>query len=209
MIALAPARPISFREPHRMKIQTDDSRRAWRRREWLAAAPGVVALSAWPFAPSAATAAPAELGQLVQWPQVALLGGGSFGPAQAAGQAVVVVFWSTTCPFCRRHNQHVEKLQRAIEGRALSILTVARDRDPARVQQYAQQQGYSFPITMDSEPLAQALSVRKVIPLTVTVDRQGRLKQAAAGEMFEEDVMALLQLAAPATRETAPKAAPR
>ena len=33
--------------------------------------------------------------------------------AQAEGKAVVAVFWSTTCPFCRRHNAHVEKLRQA------------------------------------------------------------------------------------------------
>jgi len=182
------------------------AQRRWRRRDWLATASGLMALSAWPHSP--ARAAPAQPGQIVRWPQVALLGGGSFGPAQAAGRAVVVVFWSTTCPFCRRHNQHVQKLQRAIQGRALSILTVARDRDPARVQQYAQQQGYSFPITMDAEALGQALTDRKMIPLTVTVDRQGRLLQVAAGEMFEEDVMELLQLGAAAAGDGATQAVP-
>jgi hypothetical protein len=47
---------------------------------------------------------------------------------------------------------------------------------------------------MDHEPLQQALAARKVIPLTVTVDRQGRLRQVIPGEMFEEDVMALQNL---------------
>ena len=42
---------------------------------------------------------------------------------------------------------------------------------------------------MDQGPMAAALSSRKVIPLTVTVDRQGRLRQEIPGEMFEEDVM--------------------
>ena len=145
-----------------------------------------------PITPGWAGVAP---GQPVPWPEVALLDGGRFGPAQAAGRAVVVVFWATTCPFCRRHNPHVEKLHRAAQGRALSVLTVARDRDADVVRRYALQQGYSFPITMDQAALASALSSRNVIPLTVTVDRQGRLKQAIAGEMFEEDVMELLQLA--------------
>ena len=57
--------------------------------------------------PVPASAAAVQLGQAVVWPTVALLGGGYFGPEQAAGKAVVVVFWSTTCPFCKRHNQHL------------------------------------------------------------------------------------------------------
>jgi thiol-disulfide isomerase/thioredoxin len=142
-------------------------------------------------------AAPAERGQPVVWPEVALLGGGRFGPAQAAGQAVVVVFWSTTCPFCRRHNEHVEKLHRAAQaaGLPLTVLGVARERDAARVQRYAQQQGYSFAITLEHAPLAAALASRNMIPLTATVNRQGRLVEVIPGEMFEEDVLGLQKLA--------------
>jgi thiol-disulfide isomerase/thioredoxin len=145
--------------------------------------------------PGAAQAAPALPGEAVLWPTVALLGGGRFGPEQTAGQAVVVVFWSTTCPFCKRHNPHVEKLHRAAAGRKLRVLGVAREQDAGLVQAYARAQGYSFPITLDHQAMANALSLRRVIPLTITVDRQGRLRQAVAGEMFEEDVLELLQLA--------------
>ena len=146
--------------------------------------------------PLSTHAAPAAPGQAVAWPDVALLGGSRFGPAQAQGRALVVVFWSTTCPFCRRHNPHIEKLHRAAAGKALQVLTVARDRDVTTVLRYAQLQGYTFPISMDHTPLAAALSQRNVIPLTVTVDRKGLLRQVIPGEMFEEDVLELLALAA-------------
>jgi peroxiredoxin len=135
-------------------------------------------------------------GQKVQWPDVPLLDGGRFAAAQAEGRAVVAVFWSITCPFCRRHNEHVEKLHRAAKGRALAVLGISRDRDSAAVRRYVAERGYSFPITLDEAPLFAQLATRRVIPLTVTVDRQGRIKQSLAGEMFEEDVMELLALAA-------------
>lgn len=160
-----------------------------KRRDLLAAAATL------PFVPALASAAPAAPGSPVQWPEVTLLDGSRFGAAQAQSRALVVVFWATTCPFCRRHNQHVEKLHRAAAGRALTVLGVARDRDPAAVRRYMQSQGYGFPVTLDYRPLAEALSQRNVIPLTVTVDRQGRLGQVIPGEMFEEDVLELLDLA--------------
>ena len=139
--------------------------------------------------PAAAGAAPAQPGQLVRWPQVQLLDGRTWSGEQARGQSMVVVFWATTCPFCLRHNAHIEKLRRALAGKPVQILTAARDRDPAAVRSYLERNGYGFAVTLDHAPLAQALSARQVIPLTVLVDRQGRLKQAIPGEMFEEDVM--------------------
>lgn len=143
----------------------------------------------------AARAAPAQPGMPVAWPEVNLLDGQTFGAKQAAGHAVVAVFWSTTCPFCRRHNQHLDKLHRAAAGKSLRVITVARDRDPALVHQYMKTHGYSFPVSMAYAPMAAALSTRNMIPLTITVDRQGRLVQVLPGEMFEEDVLDLLKLA--------------
>lgn len=148
-----------------------------------------LALLPWAAAPAAAA------GPSVAWPQgVRLLDGRPWEPVP--GQAQIVVFWSTTCPFCRRHNQHVEKLHRALGGRGAAVLGVARDRDPAAVQRYLAGQGLSFPVTLAAREFAAALSGRNLIPLTITVDRQGRLQQVIPGEMFEEDVLELASLAA-------------
>jgi thiol-disulfide isomerase/thioredoxin len=141
------------------------------------------------FVPGLGRTAPAKPGETVRWPQVQLLDGQTWSAEQARGQAVVVVFWATTCPFCLRHNAHVEKLRRSLAGKPVQILTAARDRDPAVVRSYLSRNGYGFAVTLDHAPLAQALSARNVIPLSVIVDRAGRLRQAIPGEMFEEDVM--------------------
>ena len=79
------------------------------------------------------------------------------------------------------------------------VLGVARDgtsdKHAATVQRYAKVEGYSFAITLDAAPLQAALASRNIIPLTAAVTRQGLLKQVLPGEMFEEDMMELLQLA--------------
>lgn len=148
------------------------------------------------FAAAPARAAPAQNGQPVAWPDVQLLGGGTLKASDWAGRAGVVVFWSLTCPFCRRHNEHVDKLHRAAQaaGLPLTVLGVVRERDAAAVARHVQQQRYSFANTLDLAPMAAALSERRMTPLTAAVDRQGRLKMVLPGEMFEEDVMELLQL---------------
>lgn len=158
------------------------------RRRFLA---GLGGLSAWAGNGIAAPAAP---GEPVHWPSVELLDGTRWGPAQARGQAVVVVFWSTTCPFCLRHNARLNQLvARAPAG--LAILTAARETDAERVRRHAERHGYRFPITLEAQPLAAALSGRRMIPLTVTVDRAGRLAQVIPGEMSEDDILGLARWA--------------
>jgi thiol-disulfide isomerase/thioredoxin len=140
-------------------------------------------------------AAPAAPGDRVAWPEVTLLDGGRWTAARAQGKAVVVVFWSTTCPFCLRHNQHVSRLQKESAGLPLEIITVARERDAQEVRRYLERHGHRFAVTLEHAPMAAALSTRRTIPLTVTVDRAGRLRQVIPGEMFEDDVLELAQLA--------------
>ena len=140
-------------------------------------------------------ARPAAAGDTVSWPQVTLLDGSRWSGEQAHGKAVVAVFWSVTCPFCARHNQHVEKLRQAVAGKPLELLTISRDADAQAVVRYLARRDLHFAVTLDSQPMAAALSTRNLIPLTVTVDRQGRLKQVIPGEMVEEDVLDLQKLA--------------
>jgi thiol-disulfide isomerase/thioredoxin len=152
-------------------------------------------LAMWTLMSRQAAAAPASKGQSVAWPDVTLLDGTHLNAADWHDRAAVVVFWSTTCPYCRRHNQHLQKLHEAAMGLPLRVLGVASEHDAAVVRQFAQRAGYGFPLTLDRAPLAAALSERTRVPLTAVVTRQGLLKQVLPGEMAEADVMELLQLA--------------
>jgi thiol-disulfide isomerase/thioredoxin len=172
-----------------------DAVQAGARRAWLRAAMGASWLGFLAAAGGRAVAAPAQPGQPVTWPEVALLDGRRWGPAQAQGKAVVVVFWSLHCPFCLRHNAHLDKLQRSLRGEPLEILTAVREPDAAAARRHMVHHGYRFAATLDAPALAAALAPRRVSPLTVTVDRAGRLLQVIPGEMFEEDVLELIRLA--------------
>ena len=136
---------------------------------------------------------PARIGEPVSWPDVEMLDGSRFNAERAKGRTVIVVFWATTCPFCKRHNAHIEKLRRAAAGRPLEIVTVARDKDPQAVRRYLAANGYGFGVTMAQAPMAAALHERRVIPLTAVVGPDGKLREIVPGEMFEEDVMQWLE----------------
>jgi len=132
------------------------------------------------------------------WPDITLLDGSVLPAASWQDTAAVLVFWATYCPYCLRHNVHVEKLHRAMAGKPLRVLGLSTDRDPAVVQRYLRTHGYSFPVSLvDSEPLRLRLALRRTIPTTVGISRSGRVGLALPGEMFEEDVLGLARLAEP------------
>ena len=168
-----------------------------RRRRLVAGAAigtGLLALGAHPALGASESTTPA-LGDVVRWPDIGLLDGRSL-PAPKPGQsASVVVFFSTTCPFCARHNVHVQKLRDAAAALPLRVLGVAQERDPAVVRRYAATRGLQFDISLDAGPLRAALSPLRGIPLTCVVDRQQRLREVIRGEMFEDDVLGLAKWA--------------
>lgn len=171
------------------------SRRLSTRRHGLLAAASLALTGLGVGLPPPARAAPAQPGERVHWPEVDLLDGGRWGPADAAGHAVVVVFWSLTCPYCVRHNARLTQLQQGIGSQPLRILTAVREPDPTAVRQHMARHGHAFAVTLASGPLAQALSTRRITPLTVTVGRDGRLLQVIPGEMSLDDMHDLARLA--------------
>ncbi|MFM1988953.1 MAG: hypothetical protein RJA99_1910 [Pseudomonadota bacterium] len=171
-----------------------------------AAVPAAAALvrGAAPFAaplaavPGAARAL--ERGAPVDWPALRLLDGSTLAADAWRDRAAVVVFWATWCPFCTRHNPHVDALSRAVAGRPMRVLGASLDRDPEPVRRHVREHGLGFPITLDAALLRERFGlVRRVTPTTVVVDRRGRFVQAIPGEMFEEDVRELARWAGDAS----------
>ena len=131
---------------------------------------------------------------VIEWPVIRLLDGSKLSPASWQGQAAVIVFWATYCPYCKRHNVHLDKLHRTTQGQALRVLGVALDSDAEGVRRYMAGNGYQFPVTLDDGTLRKRFTARRVIPMTCVLDRQGRLLQAIPGEMAEDDVLGLARV---------------
>lgn len=169
----------------------------WRRRCLLGGAAAATLGAAPLLQPRPARAAAPAVGEPVRWPRVTLLDGRSLEAAQLAGVATVVVFFATHCGYCQRHNRHVQKLVRATQGQPLQVVAAAHDRSAETVQAYLRRNGYSFAATLDERALHEALTPRRIIPLTCVIDRTGRLREVIPGEMFEEDVLGLAKWARP------------
>ncbi len=127
----------------------------------------------------------------VDWPAIRLLDGDILPSASWRGQPAIVVVWATFCPFCKRHNAHVDKLVQQTRGQSLRVLGLAIDTDEGLVRKYMASNNYRFAVALDPGNLRTRLTSRQVIPMTCLIDRQGRLVQAIPGEMFEEDLMEL------------------
>jgi thiol-disulfide isomerase/thioredoxin len=112
--------------------------------------------------------------------------------ADYRGKVVLVNFWATWCPPCRREMPSMERLQQKFKGQAFVILAVNQQEDPDRVFVFTGQLEPSptFPILMDrNSTVSNAWGVLG-LPASFIVDQQGRVVyRAMGGRDFDHPAM--------------------
>jgi len=97
------------------------------------------------------------------------------------GKTVLLGFWASWCPPCRREMPALQKLHQAFKNRGLEIVSVSIDTTRSEVAEFATTEGLTFPILLDLDHVvAQRYRVRG-IPTHYLLDRQGVIRVRAVG----------------------------
>jgi thiol-disulfide isomerase/thioredoxin len=103
------------------------------------------------------------------------LAGGTLSLADLRGQVVVLDFWATWCPPCRRELPRLDALHAELARKGGRVVAVSIDEDRENVDLFARRYGLRLPIALDGpDGLAHELDLREV-PLTLVLDRDGRV----------------------------------
>jgi peroxiredoxin len=90
------------------------------------------------------------------------------------GKVVVVNFWATWCPPCRKEMPDLETLYRRFKSQGLVILAIS-DEDAGKVRPFVAQQKVSYPILLDPGRKVNQLFEVEGIPKSFVYDRSGKL----------------------------------
>ncbi len=102
------------------------------------------------------------------------LGGKSWTLKEQRGKVVVLNFWATWCPPCRKEMPDLEALYRQFKDQGLVILAIS-DEDTGKVRPFVAQQKVTYPILLDQERKVNELFQIEGIPKTFVYDRAGKL----------------------------------
>jgi len=109
--------------------------------------------------------------------------GRSHDLAALMGKVVLINFWATWCPPCRREMPSMERLARKLQGKDFVMLAVAVSEDADTIQAFIRQfeAPPSFPILLDSR--SKTMQAWKVggLPTTFLIDKAGRIAYSAVG----------------------------
>jgi peroxiredoxin len=108
------------------------------------------------------------------------------------GKPVIVNFWATWCPPCRKEMPSMQRAWQKIEKEGIVMLAINIGQTEASIAPFVFEYALSFPILLDSNSsVIKAWRVRG-LPSTFVIDTKGRIAYQAVGER-EWDDPALLE----------------
>jgi peroxiredoxin len=110
------------------------------------------------------------------------------------GKVVLVNFWATWCPPCRKEMPDMEALSHRFGPRGLVILGIS-DEDAATVEPFIAAQKYTYPILLDPGRKVNGLFHVQGIPKSFLYGRDGKLVTEAIDRRTEGQFLAMLKLA--------------
>jgi peroxiredoxin len=97
------------------------------------------------------------------------------------GNVVMINFWATWCGPCRQEMPLLDDLYSRYERVGFSLLGVNIDDDSSRAMQMAEELGVSFPVLFDERKEVSKLYQVEAMPVTVLVDREGKVRHVHLG----------------------------
>src|SRR5215210_2006352 len=106
--------------------------------------------------------------------------------SQYRGQVVLVNFWATWCKPCTTEMPAMQASYNKLHDKGFVVLAINELEDDARVREHIQQYGHTFPVLMDRDnKVANQFGVFG-LPVSVFIDRQGRVQEYIKGGSLTE-----------------------
>ena len=110
------------------------------------------------------------------------------------GKVVLVNFWATWCPPCRKEMPDLEKLYRQYAAKGLVVLAIS-DEDAGKVRPFIEKGKFSYPVLLDPGRKVNDEFVVEGIPKSFVYDREGKLVAQSIDMRTEHQFREMLALA--------------
>ena len=108
---------------------------------------------------------------------------------------MVLNFWATWCPPCKREIPDFIDLQTAYGLRGVQIVGIALD-EPEKVREFALENGMNYPVLLGSDDVSMKYGGIEGIPTTFIIDKSGKIVSKFEGfrsrQLFESEIQKLL-----------------
>ena len=97
------------------------------------------------------------------------------------GKPVLLNFWATWCPYCRKERAHLDKLYEAYSDKNLVVVSVSIDQSLEALKQFIKKKPAQFVILYDGEGRVSSTFHVAGLPTSFLIDRNGIIKRKFTG----------------------------
>jgi len=109
-------------------------------------------------------------------------------------KALIVNFWGTWCPPCKREMPDLKRIYDEYRDRGLEIIGLVVRSTPQQVKDYTTKNGFDWVMFMAEAKHAQALELGSGVPYTLFIDRDGNvLDETFTGMRGYEDFKRMVE----------------
>lgn len=104
------------------------------------------------------------------------------------GEVVVLNFWGTWCPPCRREIPEFVDLQQTFGDRGLQFVGVALERDAGEeeVKAFAEKMNVNYPVGLGDGTIVQKYGGLRGVPTTIVIGPEGKIRGRISGMATKE-----------------------
>jgi peroxiredoxin len=107
------------------------------------------------------------------------------------GKVVLVNFWATWCPPCRKEIPDLEAIYKRFKGQGLVVLGIS-DEPAAKVQPFVRKEKVQYPVLLDPGQKVNGLYSVAGIPMSFVYDRSGKLVAESMDMRTRKQFLAML-----------------
>ncbi|HOL67230.1 MAG TPA: TlpA disulfide reductase family protein [bacterium] len=108
------------------------------------------------------------------------------------GKVVVLNFWASWCPPCRREIPDFARVHKAYREKGVVFIGIAVDRDTEAIKKIVSTNGVEYPIVLGDAKVQSLYGGINAVPTTFFVDGQGKIADKRVGALSQEELEGIL-----------------
>lgn len=97
------------------------------------------------------------------------------------GNPVLLNFWATWCPYCRKERAHLNRLHEDYIGKDLVIVSISIDRNPETLRKFMEENPAQFTVLYGGQSSVSSTFHVAGLPTSFLIDRAGIIKRKFTG----------------------------